>query len=139
MVRSEDRFLDLMHPLTEWTEYNSDMYGIGKDEPGGRWNISKTAELFDFEYVSDEESCRRTLPPTVLFGNSFTDLWWVVGMHKYFCAIRRSRDIPGVSRLPVFVRTMPTGTKYFIFQLVATRFAGGVTGMDGSVHADLAR
>ena len=41
-------------------------------------------------------------------------LYWTVGLHRYFCFIRRSRT--PIGRLPAFVDAIPPGTKYFIFQ-----------------------
>jgi hypothetical protein len=50
----------------------------------------------------------------VLFGNSFSDLYWTVGLHRYFCSIRRARN--PISRFKTFYDTIPTDTKYFIFE-----------------------
>ena len=50
----------------------------------------------------------------VLFGNSFSDFYWALGLQRYFCFIRRARD--PISRFKAFYETMPADTKYFIFQ-----------------------
>jgi len=57
----------------------------------------------------------------VLFGNSFSDLYWALGLHRYFCFIRRVRD--PISRLDLFIKTMPAETKYFIFEYIQTGLA----------------
>jgi hypothetical protein len=69
---------------------------------------------FDWEFRSSPELCSQRLPGMVLFGNSFSDMLWDVGLHRYFCFIRRARN--PISRLKLFYDTIPPGTKYFIFQ-----------------------
>ena len=62
----------------------------------------------------DRSYARHVLPGTVLFGNSFSDYYWTLGLHRYFCFIRRARN--PISRFKSFYETMPAETKYFIFQ-----------------------
>jgi hypothetical protein len=69
---------------------------------------------FDWEFRSLPELCAARLPGMVLFGNSYSDLYWALGLQRYFCFIRRARD--PVSRFKLFYDTMPAGTKYFIFE-----------------------
>jgi hypothetical protein len=52
--------------------------------------------------------------PRSLFGNSFSDAYWSLGLHRYFCFIRRALD--PISRFKLFFDTIPAETKYFIFQ-----------------------
>ena len=42
------------------------------------------------------------LPGMVLFGNSFSDDYWTLGLQRYFCFIRRARD--PISRFELFMR-----------------------------------
>jgi hypothetical protein len=58
----------------------------------------------------------------VLFGNSFSDFYWSLGLHHYFCFIRRARD--PISRFTLFYDTIPAGTKYFIFEYYALWLPG---------------
>ena len=69
---------------------------------------------FDWEFRSLPELCAARLPGLVLFGNSFSDLYWALGLQRYFCFIRRARE--PISRFKLFYDTMPAGTKYFIFE-----------------------
>ena len=50
----------------------------------------------------------------VLFGNSFSDFYWQLGLQRYFCFSRRARE--PASRFKLFYDTMPADTKYFILQ-----------------------
>jgi hypothetical protein len=108
------------------------LYEIGHDEPDGRWLVPDrrvigqvgfdNVQPFDFEYRSRPELCAQRLPGMVLFGDSFSDRYWSLGLQHYFCFARRSRT--PTERLTPFVATIPEGTKYFIFQFVATYFPG---------------
>lgn len=99
-------------------------YSVGGLEPDGRWTVPDPdftdradpgiGRPFDFEYESRPELCPQRLPGTMLFGNSFSDLYWTLGLQRYFCFIRRARD--PISRFQAFYETMPAETKYFIFQ-----------------------
>ena len=55
----------------------------------------------------------------VLFGNSYSNSYWRLGLHRYFCFIRRART--PISRFKAFYDTMPVDTKYFIFQFLKPR------------------
>lgn len=97
---------------------------IGGDRPDGSWYVPDPRALvaiddgvgrpFDWEFRSRPDLCPQRLPGTVLFGNSFSDYYWALGLHHYFCVIRRARD--PMSRLALFYNTIPEGTKYFIYQ-----------------------
>jgi hypothetical protein len=64
---------------------------------------------FDWEFRSLPELCNQRLPGMVLFGNSFSDLYCALGLHRYFCFIRRARD--PISRFSLFFDTMPVETR----------------------------
>jgi hypothetical protein len=114
----------LTPPAAEEIPYFSGKYTIGDAEPDGRWTIpdhvvfeyadAGIGRPFDFEFRSRPELCASRLPGMVLFGNSFSDLYWGLGLQRYFCFIRRARD--PVSRFKAFYETMPADTKYFIFE-----------------------
>ena len=65
-------------------------------------------------FVRCPNCAHQRLPGMVLFGNSFSDLYWALGLQRYFCFIRRARE--PVSRFKTFYDTMPADTKYFIFE-----------------------
>jgi hypothetical protein len=119
------RFLSLLTPaiLESQYPYYKEQYAIGGQEPDGHWVIPNSnlaladdgnRRPFDWEFVSLPELCNQRLPGTVLFGNSFSDFYWSLGLQRYFCFIRRARD--PITRLTLFYETMPADTKYFIFQ-----------------------
>jgi hypothetical protein len=124
---AQARFLSLLNPLTE-RDYPviTDPDRIGGAEPDGKWIIPDRVALqradegigrpFDWEFRSNPELCKQRLPGTVLFGNSFSDLYWDLGLQHYFCFLRRARD--PISRFKLFYQTMPPGTKYMIYEFV---------------------
>jgi hypothetical protein len=121
---SQARSMALLTPPEEDVPYYPGGYAIGGTEPDGHWNIPDPVVLeradagigrpFDWEFRSLPELCAARLPGLVLFGNSFSDLYWEVGLQRYFCFIRRARE--PVSRFKLFYDTMPAGTKYFILE-----------------------
>ena len=107
---SEARFLSLVWPISERVPYiASGGYAVGDDEPGGRWNVPDPRAVdavgsgaglpFDFEFRWTPERCAQLLPGMVIFGNSFSDFYWPLGLHRYFCFMRRSRTPTGRSRI----------------------------------------
>jgi alginate O-acetyltransferase complex protein AlgJ len=121
---TEGRFLSLLFPTRESNPYFDKGYEIGGNEPDGRWilpdrRVFESADdgvgrPFDWEFRSSSELCLQRLPGMVLFGNSFSDFYWALGLHRYFCSIRRARN--PISRFKLFYDTMPADTKYFIFE-----------------------
>ena len=121
---SQARFMALLTQPAEEAPYFEGGHTIGAAEPDGHWNIPDPGVFdradegigrpFDWEFRSLPELCATRLPGMVLFGNSFSDLYWALGLQRYFCFIRRARD--PISRFKTFYETMPTGTKYFIYQ-----------------------
>ena len=107
----------LLTPPTEETPYYVGGHAIGGAEPDGHWNIPDPGVLeradagigrpFDWEFLSLPELCAARPPGLVLFGNSFSDLYWELGLQRYFCFIRRARD--PASRFKLFYDTMPPG------------------------------
>jgi hypothetical protein len=125
---ADGRFLSLLRPTVEVDyPYFIHPYLIGGDEPDGKWNLPDRVALeraddaigrpYDWEFRSNPELCPQRLPGTVLFGSSFSDFYWALGLHRYFCFIRRTRD--PMSRFKLFYQTIPPGTKYMIFQYVS--------------------
>jgi hypothetical protein len=124
---SQARFMALLTQPAEERPYFTGVYRIGGAEPDGHWNIPDPGVFeradagigrpFDWEFRSLPELCAARLPGMVLYGNSFSDLYWAVGLQRYFCFIRRARD--PISRFKPFYDTMPAGTKYFIFEYYA--------------------
>jgi hypothetical protein len=121
---ADARFLAVLSSPKEEIPDFADAHRIGATEADGNWLLPDSHILdraddgngrsFDWEFRALPELCSRRLPGMVLFGNSFSDMLWDVGLHRYFCFIRRARN--PVSRLKLFYDTIPPGTKYFIFQ-----------------------
>ena len=65
-------------------------YRVGEPEPDGQWTVPDPdfadradpviGRPFDFEYRSRPELCPQRLPGTMLFGNSFSDYYWALGL-----------------------------------------------------------
>jgi hypothetical protein len=120
----ERNALAVLSPPREDIPVLKGFYYIGGQESDGYWNLPDPKILdraddgigrpFDWEFRSLPELCAARLPGMVLFGNSFSDYYWALGLHRYFCFIRRARD--PISRFKLFYDTMPADTKYFIFQ-----------------------
>lgn len=129
---SEGRFLSLLGPALERFPYITLASPFGRDQPDGHWNIPDPRAIgpadysdtqpFDFEFRSLPELCPERLAGLAVFGNSFSDLWWQIGLHHYFCFIHRART--PIERLPKFVATLPRDTKFFIFQYLAAYLPG---------------
>jgi hypothetical protein len=124
----EGRMLSLLAPVAEADIPRfKGIDLVGDQEPDGQWILPDPRVLnsaddgvgrpFDWEFRSRPELCPQRLPGTVLFGNSFSDYYWMLGLHHYFCFIRRARD--PMSRFALFFNTMPSDTKYFIFEYYA--------------------
>ena len=125
---ADGRFLSLLAPTGE-TNYPtiSNPEIIGVDAPDGHWVLpggyradrqdAGAGRAFDWEFRSKPELCRERLPGTVLFGNSFSDLYWALGFQHSFCFIRRARD--PMARFKLFYQTMPPDTKYMIYEFTS--------------------
>lgn len=126
-IGSEARFLAPLIPITEKNyPWYQGSYTIGAVEPDGDWTIPDPRVLkmadegvgraFDWEFRTHPQLCQQRLPGMVLFGNSFSDLYWALGLHRYFCFIRRVRN--PIGRFKLFYDTIPEGTKYFIYEFI---------------------
>jgi alginate O-acetyltransferase complex protein AlgJ len=131
-VGSEGRFLSLLWPVSEQIAHITPQYEIGRDEADGHWNIpdrravgqvgSQNVSPFDFEFRSLPQLCSQRLPGLAVFGNSFSDPYWAIGLQRHFCFVRRSRT--PIERLTPYVASLPQGTKYFVFQYLAAYLPG---------------
>jgi hypothetical protein len=121
---AERNALGVLFPPEEDMPLFEGRYSIGGQEPDGHWFLPDPKILdradegigraFDWEFHSLPELCAMRLPGMVLFGDSFSDYYWALGLQRYFCFIRRARN--PISRFKAFYDTMPANTKYFIFQ-----------------------
>jgi len=75
----DGRFLSLLSPTVETDyPYLANPYGVGIDEPDGKWDMSTQVAPdraddavgwpYDWEFWSNPELCAQRLPGTVLFG-----------------------------------------------------------------------
>ena len=122
---NEGRFLAPLVSITEADfPHFVGRYAFETKLPDGSWHGPALDALrraddgvgraYDFGFDSRPDLCPQRLPGMVLFGNSFSDLYWAMGLHRYFCASRRARN--PISRFKLFYDTVPEGTRYFIFQ-----------------------
>jgi SGNH hydrolase-like domain, acetyltransferase AlgX len=125
---SEARFLALSKPASETILAASNFYQVGQPVADGHWIMNPDPTLiypgagryplFDWEYISNPDLCESRLPVTALFGNSFSDLYWSLGLQRYFCKLRRART--PTFRLGPYLEHLPSATKYVIFEYVAS-------------------
>ena len=57
-----------------------------------------------------------------MWGNSFSDPYVTLGLHRYFCSFRRlhlQSGRLGFDRFALFLDSIPHDTKYFIYQYYA--------------------
>ncbi|WP_421994026.1 alginate O-acetyltransferase AlgX-related protein [Reyranella sp.] len=129
---NEARFLAPLVPVVEKVTGLGGAYVVGGQDSTGRWTVPDIREfdraeegiapLFAWEYQSTDDLCARRLPGTVLWGNSFADLYSAVGLHRYFCSFRRfhiQNSRIAFDRLALLLDSVPPGTKYFIYQYYA--------------------
>jgi hypothetical protein len=67
-----------------------------------------------FEFVLHNKGPDARLPPTVLYGSSFLDLFLVYGAYSNFKDLYRVRH--GAGKLEPTLRAIPPGTRYFVYQ-----------------------
>ena len=121
---ADARFLALLKPISERNPYARAGYTVGQAESDGKWTVGElrpanqlaAGEIpsFMFEFHPTPDLCFNRLPGMVLYGNSFSNNYWNVGLHRYFCFTRRAYQM--INRLPAVVGTLPPGTKYVIYQ-----------------------
>lgn len=122
---SESRALSTLIPLHEADIPSfKGTHTIGDDDPDGAWSLPGSfspdrsdeglGRPYDFEFRRRSDLCPQRFPGAMLWGNSFSDAYFALGLQHYFCFIRRARD--PMSRFKLFYDTMPKDTKYFIFE-----------------------
>ncbi len=86
------------------------------------WEPRPAARAFGvgpFEYVHRLEApTPEDLPPVTLFGDSFLDVLMSSGFEEHFVSVHRARlhHAP----LEAVLAALPSGTRYFVFQFIAT-------------------
>ncbi|HWG03683.1 MAG TPA: hypothetical protein VG271_01590, partial [Beijerinckiaceae bacterium] len=119
----ENLRLATLNPRPEQITTAGGLYEVGKDNDLGHWITDPrrvslpggaTSPIFDWEFVSRPGTCGSKLPAAALFGDSFSDLYWALGLQNYFCSLRRARTT--IKRLPPYLSDLPEDTRYFIFE-----------------------
>ncbi len=120
----ESRYLGLLKPPVEVIRSPQDSVDLFKDTEFGTWEkdeyftnftaIASSMPPFDFSYHTRPRFRTGLLPPTVIYGNSFSDGFFAYGMHEHFQDLWRSRLQPGRQKL--VLDNFPPGVKYFILQ-----------------------
>ena len=82
------RFLGIIRPITEMYESPIPIYLIGSDHSeDGEWITKDPRGVFDWEFVGPSGDLRKQAARNAVVRRpSFSDLWWALGMHKYFCS-----------------------------------------------------
>jgi hypothetical protein len=73
--------------------------------------------LFDFVYRTEPAARAGNLPTTVVFGNSFSDMYFNLGLQSYFESFYRARNV--MPRMNHSLADLPPGTKYVVYQFFA--------------------
>jgi SGNH hydrolase-like domain, acetyltransferase AlgX len=119
-------FIPRFTPIQEMSFQYQNQFLPDQDTPEGHWEKDPRRvdvpgwgpmPLFDFIYRSNSQAAQGKLPTTVLFGNSFSDLFINVGLQTYFKEFYRARNVP--ERWEKSLRNLPPGTKYVIYQFFA--------------------
>jgi hypothetical protein len=125
----EARFLSPLVPVLEnYTSFKG-TYKLGGKEPDGQWHVEEVpvpapindvdAALYFWEFRSRPDLCADRLPGAVIWGDSFADLYTTLGLHRYFCTLRRLQMYNtsiAPTRIARFLENLPSGTKYFIYE-----------------------
>jgi hypothetical protein len=107
------RYLSVFTDLSEHTTAIKHELRYSPDRPlPGEVVVNPPPE--PFEFVLHNKSADARLPPTVLYGNSFLDLFLVFGAYSNFKDVYRVRH--GTGKLEPTVRAIPPGTRYFVYQ-----------------------
>ncbi len=70
--------------------------------------------IVDWSFKSHAGHDSALLPESVLFGNSFSDLYTSAGLHTRFTVLHRTGSAP--ERLGPLLMNLPPGTRWFIWQ-----------------------
>jgi len=130
-IGSESHFIPLFTPLGEEIDAAIDQYELFRDTADTLW-IAPTEKVhvpgigeqpvFDWLVRAPPGKEAGRLPPAALFGNSFSDSYFGLGIQRYFVEIRRARtEIRGIqtgrgNRLLPYLATMPAHVKILIYQ-----------------------
>jgi alginate O-acetyltransferase complex protein AlgJ len=118
----EARSIPLLKPLGEEIDWATDFYEVYKNTTDTTWSAAAPMALipglgerpvFDWLARAADGGGDR-LPPAALFGNSFSDFWFSLGIQRYFSEIRRSRT--SAERLFPYLETLPPHVKILIYQ-----------------------
>jgi hypothetical protein len=122
----ENLRLATLHPAAEDVLGAPNLYVVGKDNAFGHWITDprrinypsgSSLPIFDWEFIARPGTCDSKLPAAALFGDSFSDLYWDLGIQNYFCSLRRART--SIRRLPAYLNDLPADTRYFIFEFAS--------------------
>jgi hypothetical protein len=111
-----------LEPQSEEIDSSAKQYELFRDTGETAWTTTAPTtwvpgigerQVFDW-MVRAKDGGKHLLPPAALFGNSFSDSWFSLGIQRYFAEIRRSRTPP--ERLFPFLEAMPAHVKILIYQ-----------------------
>lgn len=118
--------LATLDPISELSYRYENQYTPDQDTSEGRWEkdprrveVPGTGSMppFDFIYKTSPAALVGKFPPMVLFGNSFSDMYFNVGLQTYFTEFYRARNY--ARRFDISLRLLPPGTKYVVYQYFA--------------------
>jgi hypothetical protein len=116
-------FIAKLTPVRETDYYFLNQFLVDQDTAEGSWTkdsvtieVSGGATVPVFEYIfrSARGVGQAKLPVTVMFGNSFGDMFFGTGLQTYFTEFYRARNHP--ERFGKALQKLPPRTKYVIYQ-----------------------
>jgi hypothetical protein len=105
-------FMSLLVPMRQ-TVYSPDHTYFSEKDPTF---FTDPAGIFEWQFHAPPGSVSGLLPPVVLFGDSFLDLYRVAGIQSYLSSAYRARD--NNSNLTAVLIHLPTDTRYFVFEFL---------------------
>jgi hypothetical protein len=108
-------FMSLLKDPTEVYDVADQFFRLGQPTPEGSF-VDDPQHFFESIYRTSPAFRPDRLPPTVLYGNSFTDFYLSAGMPFQFQDLYRVRS----NGIPVedMLRRIPPGTRYVVVQFL---------------------
>jgi SGNH hydrolase-like domain, acetyltransferase AlgX len=122
-------YLSLLSTMTETVDSVTDYYSVDKPPQEGFFDrnaqtfyVHDSTREYEWVYKTYEQHRADKLPPIVLYGNSFTDFYFLAGFQFQFAEAYRLRS--NEVSLPDALTRIPPSTKYFMLQFLEPYLVG---------------